>query len=68
MSRGVCTSEKEMAPVCLQAADSPAAASCVLLQSSVPIRDSFWGQLAQQHAVHGFEEKGDYFHDQRDLL
>lgn len=58
MSHGVYTSEKEMAPVCLQVADSPAAPSCVILQSSVPIRDSFWGLLAQQHEVHGFEEKG----------
>ena len=68
MKGGVCTSEKEMASVYLEVADSPAVPSCALLQSSVPIRDSFWGLLAQQKAVHGFEEKGVYFRDQRGLL
>lgn len=68
MRGGVCTSEKEMASVPLEVADSPAVPSCAFLQSSAPIRGSFWGLLAQQKAVHGFEEKGVYFHDQQGHL
>lgn len=50
--------EKETTSVCLEVADSPAVPSCALLQSSVPIRQSFWGLLAHRKAVHGLEEKG----------